>query len=202
MRKSTGPEYLVRFDYDRVRGWQVRLPLWHPLSVKRGREYTEFFSDKQYGGDRGAHSTAGHRRDALMAGVVPPDSPRPQANTVHKRSSSGAVGITLAFREGRPGESAFSWRVVWQESPKKTKRRTFCVATYGFEEALEKALAIREKKTGLKFSKEQRLEALALHAHVVRYCKTGKRPILKPLKTQVRARHARARVITTTTERD
>jgi hypothetical protein len=181
----------VRFDYERVRGWQVRLPHWHPLSLQLNREYTEFFSDGRCGGEREAHDAAKTRRDALMKDVTTPAGSRPVANTVHKRSSSGVVGITLAFREGRPGENAFSWRVVWQEGPRKSRRRNFCVATYGFAEALEKAIQLREEKTGLKFSDEQRLEALALHKHVVRYCRTGKHPVLKPLTQQMRASQAR-----------
>jgi hypothetical protein len=173
-----------------ARGWQVRLPHLHPLSIPLTREYTEFFSDNKNGGERGAYEAAKARRDKLMTGIAVPVGQRALANTRHMRSSSGVVGITLAFRAGRSGESAFSWKVVWRDKARTTHRRTFSVAAYGFAEALEKAVQLREKKTGLKFSDEQLLEALELHRHVVRYCKTGKIPILKPLLSQVRASRA------------
>lgn len=165
--------HLVRFDNPRAHGWQVRLPRWHPLS-SGDREYTEFFSDSRFAGPAPAKEAARARRDELFAQAGLPL--RLKAPTTNKSNTTGLVGVSLAFDSRYKGETAFSWVALWSEQDGHKRRQKFRLSVYGFEEALRRAIELREEKTGLMFSEEQVLYALSLRSEVDHYASTGRRP--------------------------
>lgn len=163
--------HLVRFDNPRARGWQVRLPLWHPLSTQR--EYSEFFSDRKHGGSTKAKAAARSRRDDLFAQVSLPL--RLRAATTNSGNTTGLVGVGLAFDSRYKGLAAYSWVAIWNEAGRQRRRR-FQLSVHGFERALQQAVELREKQSGLEFSEEHLLQALALWSEVDCYVRTGTRP--------------------------
>lgn len=167
--------HLVRLDSARLHGWQLRLPVWHPLSEER--EYTELFSDSRFNGDANALKAARARRNELFdAANLPLQLGGRTSNT---RNTTGMVGVALSFDRRRGGFSAFKWIAQWQvkargKAPEQTKKQ-FNLAMYGFDFALAMAVDSREEKTGLVFSREQRAAAEALRPQVETYVRTGER---------------------------
>jgi hypothetical protein len=127
--------HLVRFDTPRASGWQVRLPLWHPLSGERG--YTEFFADGSYGGESESKRAARRRRDELFAQERL--SLRLRGATTNKLNTTGLVGVGLGFDVSAKGEGAFFWIAHWSDEDGTKRRKRFHVGVHGFESALEQA---------------------------------------------------------------
>lgn len=117
-------------------GWQVRLPVWHPLSV--GREYSELFSDSKFGGDAKALKAARARRDDLFADAKLPLSLGGRTKTT--RNTTGMVGVVLGFDSRRQGLGAFKWIAQWQAKTRgkttEQKKQQFGLSVYGFDFAL------------------------------------------------------------------
>lgn len=165
--------HLVRVDGERSKGWQLRLPKWHPMGPA-----TRLFSDQSYFGPVGAYAAAKAARDVYFDGLPL----TPNAYVSNSRTSSGISGVNLNFASRLKGASAFSWVACWMENGKQHKLR-FSVAMYDFVNALDLAIAMRENKAGVVVTPEQRAQAMSLKAEVDAWINHGTMPQLKPVKT-------------------
>lgn len=169
-RPARSPEFLhlTRFDGPTAQGWQVRMPPWFLVTG-----YTQFFPDKVYGDANAALASARKLRDKLFKAANL--EMRLKGHTTSKKSTSGLVGVSLVFAEGRTGAHAYSWKAQWTEDG-IPKRRNFSVGKYGFDGALTRAVQVREEKTNLKFTAEHLEQAQQLKAEVEAYVRSGDRP--------------------------
>lgn len=171
------PTHLVRVDNPRSVGWQLRFPKWHAYGPG-----SRMYSDKKYGGPRGAFAAA-----LAARGIYFKDLPlNPAAYTSNKRSTTGVSGVNLNFTRTLLAESAFAWVASWMEKDEKTgknrqKKMRFSLGMYEFEEALDLAIATRELQAGIKVSPEQREQAMALRYQVTEWVEQGKTPTPKPV---------------------
>jgi AP2 domain len=116
--------------------------------TRRGKLYSEFFSDETYG-KRGSLLAARKHRDSLEA-KVQGYSPKQMANKERSNNTSGVPGVRLVEETDYRWASEPTYQYwVAQWSPKKGVRKTkrFSVEKYGFEEA--KRLAIKARKKGV-----------------------------------------------------
>lgn len=146
MTAQSRPEFgrrshLVRFDYDRARGWQVRIPTW-----VSGTAEARFFPDRRHGGARGAFIAAKCFRDERFAAAGVTGLIRPY-RIRDKRNQSGVVGVSLARRPHKNGKVYYAWTVLWNDRGTPHKKR-FSVGVLGYEEAFRQACAWRSRKTG------------------------------------------------------
>lgn len=112
-------------------GYYVRLT-W------RGTQYAKFFSDKKYGGARGALQAAEQYFDQLDE-QMPLDS---QAGRMSVRNSSGIVGVSRTKSTSR-GHRYEYWQARWGSGDDR-KSAKFSIHKYGEEQA--KQLAINARK--------------------------------------------------------
>lgn len=68
------------------------------------------------------------------------------------------MGVSLRRNPKRKGLSAWAWVAYWSDAIGQQKR-SFSLATYGFDEALIQAIQRRERATGILISQQQALEA-------------------------------------------
>lgn len=156
MARSEDLLHLVRLDGARNKSWQLRLPSWHPLG---GWSFN--YSDSEYGGEQEALAAARRARDAMFATAGLPLSLPGRVRDV--RSQSGMVGVTIACKHQDRVNRHYGWAANWVEDGRQL-RKHFSIQRYGFKEALLRAVALREQKTGVKFAPEQIEQALALEA--------------------------------------
>ena len=152
--RSVLNNFIVRCEGLRVCGWQVRIPSWHPQGP-----FTKLFSDRLHGGSRKAKFAARKFRDDVFAAsslFVPKTK---ASHSRHSTNSTGVIGVAFTARhtEGRPGQTSdqdtgyLYWTACWSHAGKQHKRN-FAVSKYGFVGAWEKAVAMRQKKSGRSYS--------------------------------------------------
>lgn len=145
--------HLVRLDGVRVRGWQLRLPPWHPEGP-----LTRLFSDSLYGDAQASYRAARQERDrAFSRHELPLQIGGRVANALN---TSGLVGVMLKH-DHRRGRSGWLWVALWSEN-KKARRRAFAASRWGFEGAFWKAVELRQRRTGLIYTNEQIRQARQL----------------------------------------
>jgi hypothetical protein len=142
--------FIVRCEGLKVCGWQVRIPAWHPQGP-----FTKLFSDRLHGGNRKAKAAARKFRDDVFAGssLFVPHSKAAHAN--HSTNLTGVVGVAFTRRHnpGRAGQTDdqdtgyLYWTACWSHAGMQHKRN-FAVSKYGFIGAWEKAVELRQKKSG------------------------------------------------------
>lgn len=152
--RSVLNKFIVRCEGLRICGWQVRIPPWHPHGP-----FSKFFSDRLYGGNRQAKLAARKFRDDVFAAslLIVPKTKAVHAD--HSTNTSGLVGVTLSMRhtEGRTGQTSdrdtgyVYWTAYWSADGMQPKRN-FSVKKFGFIGAWEKAVALRQEKSGRVYS--------------------------------------------------
>ncbi len=152
--RSVLNNFIVRCEGLKVCGWQVRIPAWHPQGP-----LSKLFSDRLNGGRRQAKVAARKFRDDVFAtsSLCVPKTKTAHAN--HSTNSTGVIGVSFTARhtEGRPGQTSdqdtgyLYWTAYWSLAGKQQKRN-FAVSKYGFIGAWEKAVALRQKKSGRIYS--------------------------------------------------
>lgn len=159
--------HLVRLESARVRGWQLRLPAWHPRS-----EETTLYSDSAYGGPEAALLAARQARDAAFTAEGLPL--RWGGHWRHRGNRSGIVGITLTFRPRSitPSLAAFSWDAKWVEGGRQ-RRQAFALHSLGFGAALLAAIEKRTTMTGMSPEPAQVARAMSLRSAVEHHIASG-----------------------------
>ena len=134
---------LSRIDRETVGGgYLVRV-------MRKGKRVTQFFSDSDHGGKRGALAAAKAHRDQLeskMRGYTAKQLSQKQRSN----NTSGTVGVRKVFETDYRWESEPTygyWVAQW--SPKKGVRKTrrFSIEKYGDTEAYR--LAVQARKRGV-----------------------------------------------------
>lgn len=143
---------LVRFDYDRARGWQARIPTW-----VCGTAEARFFPDHRHGGERAAFIAAKCYRDERFAAAGVTGLIRPY-RIRDKRNQSGVVGVSLARTLHKNGKVYYAWTVRWNDRGTPHKRR-FSIGVLGYEEAFRQACAWWSRKTGAPLARGARAAA-------------------------------------------
>jgi hypothetical protein len=121
-------------------GWSVRLQ-------RRGSKTSKFFSDSQFGGNRGALSAAKSFRDQ-MEQAWRRYSTKELARKPTRRNHSGIVGVRLERRVERRGDYEYHyqfWVAQWTDGKGRRKSRAFSVRQLGHREAYRRALAARRR---------------------------------------------------------
>ena len=137
--------YIVRMDYERTRGWVVRVPDTKP----------KYFADLKLGGQKKARAAAVAYRNKMYARRFGRGRPR-TARRFHSydpRTRTGIVGVQYNERvreyRGVKVDSSYTDRyyvAAWCPalgSPSRHKR--FSINKYGRKEALRLAAAYRKK---------------------------------------------------------
>lgn len=143
--------HLVFFNYPGTQGWAYRQPPWLADGAK-----SEFFSLAKCGSWEVAYAHAKAARDQAFARErIPVHVKVQQWRKAYSLNESGFVGVHLADGGAhRKGLSRFSWMGQYSEGLRMVKKG-FSVGKYGFEEALEKAIAFRVQKTQVAPTLEQ-----------------------------------------------
>jgi hypothetical protein len=152
-------KFLVRCQGERVSGWQVRVPSWHPKGPS-----TKLFSDKVLGGEPQSRQQALVYRDAMFEGVPSSiEHTRKRFHSLQANNSSGLPGVNYITRHnpGRQGQTEdpdtgyIYWAAYWNSPEGVQKRKLFAVAEFGFLGAWQRAVSLRQEKTGQEFSKSE-----------------------------------------------
>ena len=125
-------------------GWEVRIQ-------RQGKKYCKFFSDNQWGGNRGALNQAKKYRDELES-QLKPFTTKKLAETPSARNTSGVVGVRRTWQSFVNNGYEFTyefWVAQWIDGLGRRKTRSFSVSKYGEEGAYEMALAARRKGVNL-----------------------------------------------------
>lgn len=159
-RKPPEDKYLFRLQGRSGDGWQLRLPARMPQGA-----LTHFFADTAYGGADAAKAAAKAMRDRMFERAGEPLHAKGRNKASRSRKLQGLpVGLSFDYKRlANGGGRAFRWLAVWQENGKHCKK-TFSVEKYGFERALELAVALRHEKAGTLPTKEEMAAAMALKA--------------------------------------
>ena len=146
---SSDHEYVVRLDGPRHKGWQLRMPPW-----RLSGPASKYFADSKYGSKDAALSAALAERDERMG-------PRPEPGEVrfhrsNTRNSSRLVGVSIDIEQRRPTSSGanLAWIAYWSDQGQQRRKR-FTVSRYGFVNAWERAVAMREQMTGRPFPEHE-----------------------------------------------
>lgn len=148
--------YLVRCEGRRVQGWQVRLPPWHPDGPS-----SRLFSDSQFAGPDGALQAARHFRQQAFAGLATPAPAGKHIHRHHRTNKMGLVGICLTSKHDRdrrghtddPDSGLLYWQAYWSTGHlKRQLSHYFPVTKFGFMGAWERAVELRQQKTGHRFT--------------------------------------------------
>ena len=139
--KNQLPKHVSRIDQPEKHnhGYYVRL-------LRRGKNFSKFFPDRQCQGKRKALTAATKYAKALAS--KHPRMPRQQYAMIARRpNTSGVIGIVRAVH--RVGHRQYvSWRAIWSPAPGKVCTRSFSVNKYG--EAKAKRLAIKTRRNGVR----------------------------------------------------
>lgn len=133
---------LTRLERKTTGGYLLRM-------MRQGYMYTQFFSDREYGGKRKSVLAARKVRDELeseLKGYTSKDI----AKRERSNNTSGIVGVRLVEETDPRWESKPKYQYwVAQWSPSKGTRRTkrFSVDKYGYDEAYR--LALKARKAGV-----------------------------------------------------
>lgn len=158
-------KFLVRCQGERVAGWQVRVPSWHPKGPS-----TKLFSDGVFGGEPGSRQQALAYRDAMFEGLPSSiEHTRKRFHSLQANNSSGLPGVNYITRHNpdRQGQTEdpdtgyIYWAAYWNSQEGAQKRKLFAVAEFGFMGAWQKAVALRQEKNGQQFSETELSQAHA-----------------------------------------
>lgn len=158
-------KFLVRCQGERVSGWQVRVPGWHPKGPS-----TKLFSDGVFGGEPRSRQQALAYRDAMFEGVPSSiEHKRKRFHGTHSNNTSGLPGVNYITRHnpGRRGQTKdpdtgyIYWAAYWNSAEGVQKRKLFAVAEFGFMGAWQKAVGLRQVKTGQQFLEAELRQAQA-----------------------------------------
>lgn len=123
-------------------GWYVRV-------FFKGEQRVKFFSDTHNDGCEGALAAALAFRDAAERELGKPRTDR-SVVTTSARNASGHIGVARVTRRerNRNGElyERDVYEVTWCPRPNKTLRTSVSIRKYGEEEALKRAIALRQQK--------------------------------------------------------
>lgn len=148
-------KYIARIEDMRgTKGWQLRLPRWHPMYP-----YTEMFSDSVFEGTESALLAAKKRRDTFIA-------KQGYALSVNRHSRKklgepGVMGLSLAQDARRLPKIVWYWAVYWSPEGRQV-RRVISLKKLGFSKALSKAVQLREKALGQEYDDEELLQTALL----------------------------------------
>lgn len=159
--------YLVRTDSDRSKGWQLRIPSWHPDGP-----VTIYFADAAYGGSEGALEAGRTRRHAVFtARGIQMVRHHHETNT---RNVSGIVGIAPLYDpRARDPNALRGWTAYYSEDGRQIKKR-FSFASYG-SGALSRAIEWREANAKVQFTSIQLVAIYDLQSEILNSFK----PVLK-----------------------
>ena len=120
---------------------------------RRGKKTEKFFSDKVFGGKRGALQAAKEFRDELEVSsrkyTVKELARKPSA-----RNKSGVVGVRLHHQKDARGDYVYHywyWVAQWTDGLGRRKTKSFSCHTYGDEEAYR--LAVKARRDGVNNAK-------------------------------------------------
>jgi hypothetical protein len=123
-------------------GWEVRIQ-------RRGRKTEKFFSDRIYGGKRGALQAAKEFRDELESNSRH-YTVKELASQPSTRNRSGVVGVRLQQQKDTRGDFEYHywyWIAQWTDGRGRRKTKSFSVHHYGDEEAYR--LACEARRAGV-----------------------------------------------------
>jgi len=127
-------------------GWEVRIQ-------RKGEKTEKFFSDKKFGGRRGALQAAKEFRDKIEK-TQSKYSVSELAQTPSKRNKSGVVGVRLHQQVDQRGDYEYHywyWVAQWTDGRGRRRTRSFSVHQYGEDEAYR--LACEARTEGVKAAK-------------------------------------------------
>lgn len=148
-------KHIVRLeDRKGTKGWQLRVPRWHPLYP-----YTQYFADAQFPSKAKALAAAKARRRELFED----EGFNHKVNRHSKKQfdQPEAVGLSFAQDLRRLPKQVWYWTAYWSEAGLQ-KHKAFSVSRFGFEGALAAAVQVREGITGQAIEEEPLLQSALL----------------------------------------
>lgn len=115
---------------------------WYVAIQRKGRAFTDYFSDAVYGGRQRSLVAAQRFRDDLLLRIGPDTRVR-RRPVLGRGSATGIVGVSLE-RTRVHGRVYESYTATWPDPEKGQARRRFLIQRYGRERALALAQEARE----------------------------------------------------------
>ena len=150
------PKYIIPFNYERSRGWQVRIP----IDFKKNPQdlHLKFFANKRNGGSKQAKNLAIEYRNQyleqtkqnylLLDGARSNTRIRPKDS----KNSSGITGVRLAYSNKESADGYIYSYAAWEGYGKKDGkiwRKSFSVIKFGEKEAFKLACQARYREHGI-----------------------------------------------------
>ena len=137
VRNKQSIKNIKRIDSTKTHGWQVH--------VRRGGVLkTKLFSDRIHGGKKKALDAAKEHRDQLVSDMAKLAKPLWKIKRT-PRTNTGHLGVSLTEYANKSGKKRKVITVTARESIGKAVNRKFSVDKLGYEQAVKKAVAWRNK---------------------------------------------------------
>jgi hypothetical protein len=137
VRNKQSVKNIKRIDSTKTHGWQVH--------VRRGGVLkTKLFSDKVFKGKRKALEAAKAHRDELLDEMAKLAKPLWKIKRT-PRTNTGKLGVSLTEYANKSGKKRQVITVTAREKLGKAVNRKFSVDKLGYEKAVKKAVAWRNK---------------------------------------------------------
>ena len=137
VRNKLSVKNIKRIDSTKTHGWQVH--------VRRGGVLrTKLFSDRLHGGKRKALEEAKAYRDDLVDEMAKLAKPLWKIKRT-PRTNTGHLGVSLTEYANKSGKKRKVITVTARETLGKAVNRKFSVDKLGYEQAVKKAVAWRNK---------------------------------------------------------
>jgi hypothetical protein len=137
---------------------------------RKGKKYSEYFSDSIFGGKRKARQAAQARYDALVQKLGPATTST--LNKLTSRNKSGVVGVHQArsFSNRWPNHESWGYCASWTNEDGSRGKINFAWTKYGKANALELARLARKHRS------DDRNKILALFERRAAKSKAAVRP--------------------------
>ena len=137
VRNKQSIKNIKRIDSTKTHGWQVH--------VRRGGVLkTKLFSDRILGGKKKALDAAKEHRDSLVAEMAKLAKPLWKIKRT-PRTNTGHLGVSLTEYANKSGKKRKVITVTARETIGKAVNRKFSVDKLGYDQAVKKAVAWRNK---------------------------------------------------------
>lgn len=136
---------VIRIDHKKTHGWQVRI-------MADGKEYSKFFSDKKYGGQKQALSKATAHRDNMLEHLEPKMKKKPSSYDTRflyedaRNKSTGVVGVTRYMDVQKSGNAYPYYQTTIHLEKGKAITRSRSIQKHGEESAFLQICEIRREK--------------------------------------------------------
>jgi len=141
-RRSRELHHITRMNYEKVKGWMVRV-------VYKGELITKLFSDGVYKSEDAAKQAAIEFRDDILTALYGEShAGRPNYRETFSRNRSGVIGVTYQETPRQGGKYVSKAWVGYYNKDGKQHRKSFSVKVHGDLGAFQKAVEFREVGIG------------------------------------------------------